>query len=61
MAEDPFVQAAFGRINETAMLDVATRPNDPQPPSGSKPHSRLLSYQQLIDETFELTASKESL
>ncbi len=61
MAEDPFVQAAFGRISETAILEVATRPHDPAPPSGPQPRSRLLSYQHLIDQTFELTVAKESL
>ncbi len=61
MLDDPFAQAAFGRINDTALLALHPRPYDPDPPSGSRPQSRLLAYQKLIDETFELTAGTESL
>jgi exodeoxyribonuclease V gamma subunit len=61
MGEDPFVQIAFGRVSDTAILDLASRPYDPTPPLSPRPLSRLLSYQNVIDQTFEITASKESL
>ncbi|MFW2383272.1 MAG: exodeoxyribonuclease V subunit gamma [Acidimicrobiales bacterium] len=61
MLDDPFAQAAFGRITDTALIAIDSRPYDPDPPGGTKPPSRLLAYQQLIDDTFELTAGTESL
>jgi exodeoxyribonuclease V gamma subunit len=61
LSEDPFVQAAFGRIDDTALLAVPSQPQDPLPPSGSRPQSRVHAYQNVIDEAFERTASKEPL